>query len=69
MLTEKETRRLVATGEAQKRTKNRLREHNLVTHNPEVVFVDALKGWGILAECVDHCNWKGWIPSNEVRLD
>lgn len=47
-----------------KRTKNRIREHNLETTDRISTQVNGHEGTSMeLWECTDpDCNWKGWLP-------
>lgn len=62
---------VLANHDASQRTKNRVREHNLV---PAVVMnggavrkpCPALGGVeAILFRC-DDCDWEGWLPTSEI---
>lgn len=55
---------------ASRRTKNRVKEHNLeMIHHPSLrarkVMFDGKPH--TLFRCVDHCNWRGWLPIDELE--
>ena len=51
---------------ASTRTKNRIKNHNLVfKRTSNVFFADGL--WHFF-ECEGHCKWVGWLPVEEIQI-
>lgn len=66
---------MIPTPEASERTKDLVRLHNLRPTNPlgngSKLASTLLRKHGRcwLVECVDHCEWIGWIPQDHVEID
>lgn len=53
-----------AKANASRRTKNRVKEHNLQPRDRPVIIRLGVEHR--LFRCVGHCEWLGWLPVQEL---